>query len=187
MSFRGSETRGRRVRPGPGPLTQQARVHLPAFCPHRCPSAGGSRRRHDPGTGRRRLQDRNFPSTCRAPDAQRTQGTLPDDPLSPRPRPTCRGLPAVQSRSPRKQREESAAGKRALGPPKVSPFWLVFVSSLCGDRRPQWLEGLARPGSRVSRGSTSCLVPGCSGGAITTHTTPAFTEHPAGAGPVLSS
>lgn len=59
----------------------------------------------------------------------------------------------LRSQSPRNQREESGEGEGRVGPPKVSPFWLLFVSSLCGDRRPRWLEAGACLGSGVSPGS----------------------------------
>ncbi|XP_036091282.1 uncharacterized protein LOC118613347 [Rousettus aegyptiacus] len=53
---------GPRSEAGASSSHSAGRAHLPAFCPHRRPSAGGRCTKHDPGTGRRRLQDAHSPA-----------------------------------------------------------------------------------------------------------------------------
>lgn len=87
-----------------------------------------------------------LPSTCCVPDAQRTQVT-PGGAPGRRPRPSRR----VGARETGRRAQRECRGPQRLG------FRLLFVSPLCGDRRPRWLEDWACLGSRASRGSCRSL------------------------------
>lgn len=135
---------GPRSEAGASSSHSAGRAHLPAFCPHRRPSAGGRCTKHDPGTGRRRLQDAHSP----APAVFRTLTQVtPGRAPGRRPRPARR----VGARETGRRAQRECRGPQRLG------FRLLFVSPLCGDRRPRWLEDWACLGSRASRGSCRSL------------------------------